>query len=207
MQGLGLRRNSVAFRIIDNLRTGYIALTRDSNLLQEKTDEQTLARTAPLQELIASRLVALRAAPFMATLGYSMPQHSSPAENTAAPRTRTRTDACGREAAADGAAAEVADATTTPPFEAISDSAARTTWRRCSAAAAAQGAVDASRHDARVAQADAPPALGSCGRGCFLQSRSCSVGCQCCTNRRSTARCIGPGGQDCQRETCLRRCH
>ena len=84
-----------------------------------------------------------------------MPQHSSPAENTAAPRTRTRTDACGREAAADGAAAEVADATTTPPFEAISDSAARTTWRRCSAAAAAQGAVDASRRDARVAQADA----------------------------------------------------
>ena len=86
-----------------------------------------------------------------------MPQRSSPAEKTAALRTRTRTDACGREAAADGAAAEVADATTTPPFEAISDSAARTTWRRCIAAAAAQGAVDASRRDARVAQA------GSCG--------------------------------------------
>ena len=68
LQGLGLRRNSAAFRIIDNLRTGYTALTRDSTLLQEKTNAQTLARTAPLQELIASRLVALRAAPFMATL-------------------------------------------------------------------------------------------------------------------------------------------
>ena len=103
LQGLGLRRNSAAFRIIENLRTGYAGLTRDGTLLQEKMDEQTLTLSAPIQELIASRLVALRAAPFMAALGYAMPQQSSSAEHTEAPRTRARTDVCGRAAVADGA--------------------------------------------------------------------------------------------------------
>ena len=85
LHGLGLRRNSAAFRITENFRTGYTGLTRNDILFQEQVDAQTLTPKAPIQELIASRLVALRAAPYMAALGYAMPQQTSSAQHTEAP--------------------------------------------------------------------------------------------------------------------------
>ena len=152
LQRFGLRRNGIAFRIIENLQTGYAGMSRASNLLQEQKDSEMLARTAPIQKRISTRLVDLGCAPYIAAVGYAIPQQIWSAEHTEAARPSVHSNVSGRSAAVGGAAAAAAGATTTPPVEADSDITARETPRRDGAAATTQSDAAMTQCDAVVAK-------------------------------------------------------
>ena len=144
-------------------------------------DAQTLTLTAPIQELIESRLMALRPAPFMAAHAaaiFARRAHGGAANAHSHRRLRTR-GSCGR----------CLSSSCRRNDHAASRSHQRQGCTRnletvqCRYSSTGRCGRLATRCRCRAGRS-APPALGSCGRGC-----------------------IGPGGQVRQRTSCLRRCN
>ena len=86
LERLGLPRNGTAFSIIENLETGYTGMSRNATFEQEQKVSKLLSLTVPLQAAILKRLVDLGCAPYMAALGYAMPQQTWSAEHSEATR-------------------------------------------------------------------------------------------------------------------------
>ena len=103
-------------------------MSRTSILEREDKVPRWTSLTVPLQSAILSRLEELGCAPYMAALGYAMPERTWSAEHTHAMRLAVQSDASERAAAAAGATAAAAAAAgdaATAPVQADSDRTAR----------------------------------------------------------------------------------